>query len=159
MRIIPFLISTVATAGLVFVLNTSLPVGSSKTPRLGYFLSPQQGFWQNAEASNTSFSGDVKLEGLKGKVDVFMDERLVPHIYAQTDLDAYYVQGYIHAKFRLWQMEFQTYVAAGRLSEIAGPERLNIDLFFRRLGMVYGCLLYTSPSPRDRTRSRMPSSA
>ena len=24
---------------------------------------------------------------------------------------------------------------------------------------VYGCLLYTSPSPRDRTRSRMPSSA
>ena len=24
---------------------------------------------------------------------------------------------------------------------------------------VYTCLLYTSPSPRDRTRSRMPSSA
>ena len=24
---------------------------------------------------------------------------------------------------------------------------------------IYGCLLYTSPSPRDRTRSRMPSSA
>ena len=27
------------------------------------------------------------------------------------------------------------------------------------LEMFYGCLLYTSPSPRDRTRSRMPSSA
>ena len=27
------------------------------------------------------------------------------------------------------------------------------------VGGVYGCLLYTSPSPRDRTRSRMPSSA
>src|SRR5664280_1109965 len=25
--------------------------------------------------------------------------------------------------------------------------------------LLYGCLLYTSPSPRDRTRSRMPSSA
>ena len=25
--------------------------------------------------------------------------------------------------------------------------------------LIYGCLLYTSPSPRDRTRSRMPSSA
>lgn len=138
MRIIPFLISTVATAGLIYLLNTPLPVGNTKTPRLGYFLSPQQGFWQNAEASNASFSGDVKLEGLKGKVDVFVDERLVPHIYAQTDLDAYYVQGYIHAKFRLWQMEFQTYVAAGRLSEITGPNNLPIDLFFRRLGMVYG---------------------
>ena len=26
-------------------------------------------------------------------------------------------------------------------------------------GMAWACLLYTSPSPRDRTRSRMPSSA
>ena len=26
-------------------------------------------------------------------------------------------------------------------------------------GVLYTCLLYTSPSPRDRTRSRMPSSA
>ena len=29
----------------------------------------------------------------------------------------------------------------------------------RAKGMAKGCLLYTSPSPRDRTRSRMPSSA
>ena len=36
--------------------------------------------------------------------------------------------------------------AAGTLGEIAQEQ-------------VYGCLLYTSPSPRDRTRSRMPSSA
>ena len=27
------------------------------------------------------------------------------------------------------------------------------------VGQYQGCLLYTSPSPRDRTRSRMPSSA
>ena len=27
------------------------------------------------------------------------------------------------------------------------------------IGAILGCLLYTSPSPRDRTRSRMPSSA
>ena len=27
------------------------------------------------------------------------------------------------------------------------------------IGWPWGCLLYTSPSPRDRTRSRMPSSA
>ena len=27
------------------------------------------------------------------------------------------------------------------------------------LGPIYGCLLYTSPSPRDRQKSRMPSSA
>ena len=28
-----------------------------------------------------------------------------------------------------------------------------------RARVVFPCLLYTSPSPRDRTRSRMPSSA
>ncbi|MDP3667421.1 MAG: penicillin acylase family protein [Sediminibacterium sp.] len=138
MRIVPFLISGLSTAGLILVLNTHLTVGGSKTPRLGYFLSPQLGFWQNAESTNTDFSGELKLNGLKGKVDVFMDDRLVPHIYAENDLDAYYVQGYIHAKFRLWQMEFQTHVAAGRLSEIVGEERLATDRFFRRLGMVYG---------------------
>ena len=30
---------------------------------------------------------------------------------------------------------------------------------FKKLGVFTICLLYTSPSPRDRTRSRMPSSA
>lgn len=137
MRILPFLISAVSTAGLIVALNTQLPVGGSKTPRLGYFLSPQQGFWQNAEATNASHDGNIKLVGLKGKVDVYMDDRLVPHIYAENDLDAYYTQGYLHAKYRLWQMEFQTHVAAGRLSEIVGADRIDTDKFFRRLGMVY----------------------
>lgn len=138
MRIVPFLLSGLCTVGLVIALNTQLPVGGSKTPRLGYFLSPQLGFWQNAEAANTNFSGEIKLANLKGKVDVYMDDRLVPHIYAENDLDAYYVEGYLHAKYRLWQMEFQTYVAGGRLSEIVGEERIPTDRFFRRLGMVYG---------------------
>ena len=38
----------------------------------------------------------------------------------------------------------------------------NPDLFLRvavRPGGCSGCLLYTSPSPRDRQKSRMPSSA
>ncbi len=138
MRILPFLLSGIVTAGLVFALDRQLPVGGNKTPRLGYFLSPQQGFWQNAEAVDMDYNGDVKLNGLAGKVDVYVDDRLVPHVYAENDADAYYVQGYLHAKFRLWQMEFQTHVAAGRLSEIVGPERLGVDRFFRRLGMVYG---------------------
>lgn len=137
MRILPFLVSAVCTTGLVVALNTQLPVGGSKTPRLGYFLSPQQGFWQNAEPTNASHDGNIKLSGLKAKVDVYMDDRLVPHIYAENDLDAYYTQGYLHAKYRLWQMEFQTHVAAGRLSEIVGADRIDTDKFFRRLGMVY----------------------
>lgn len=138
MRIIPFLVAAACTAGSVVLFNTQLKVGGSKTPRLGYFLSPQHGFWQNAEPLNVSYNNDIKLDGLRGKVDVYIDERLVPHIYADNDKDAYYVQGYLHARFRLWQMEFQTHVAGGRLSEILGAERIKTDQFFRRLGMVYG---------------------
>jgi penicillin amidase len=138
MRLLPFFASAIATIALVTVLNVQLPLGAVKSPRLGYFLSPQQGFWKNAEKVNTNFDASIVANELKGDVDVYMDDRLVPHIYADQDEDAYFVQGYLHAKFRLWQMDFQTRVAAGRLSEIAGADKLPIDRFFRRLGMVYG---------------------
>ena len=138
MRIVPLLISALITAGLITALNVQLPSGKSKTPRLGFFLSPQYGFWQNAEPANTSFNEDIKMPGVRKQVDVYFDERLIPHIYAENNADAYFIQGFLHAKFRLWQMEFQTYVAGGRLSEIVGDERLGTDKYFRRLGMVYG---------------------
>jgi penicillin amidase len=138
MRLLPFLASTIATVGLVAVFNVQLTIGKSQTPKLGYFLSPQQGFWKNAEQIGAGFDAQIVAKDLKGNVDVYMDDRLVPHIYADNDEDAYFVQGYLHAKFRLWQMDFQTRVAAGRLSEIAGADKLSIDRFFRRLGMVYG---------------------
>ena len=138
MRLVPFIISAIITTGLITVLNVQLPSKDAKTPRLGYFLSPQYGFWQNAEPTNISLNADIKMPGVKKQVDVYFDERLVPHIYAENNADAYFIQGYLHAKFRLWQMEFQTYVAGGRLSEIVGESRLATDQYFRRLGMVYG---------------------
>ena len=38
-------------------------------------------------------------------------------------------------------------------------EQLELDRLIREFDLSDTCLLYTSPSPRDRTRSRMPSSA
>ncbi|MFN2458635.1 MAG: penicillin acylase family protein [Chitinophagaceae bacterium] len=109
-------------------------------PALGKFLSPQQGFWQNAESNDEDFSNNLSFQTLKGKVTVYMDERLVPHVFAEHDEDAYFIQGFLHAKFRLWQMEFQTMAAAGRISEILGndPRFIRFDREQRRLGMVYG---------------------
>ena len=40
--------------------------------------------------------------------------------------------------------------------EVLEPLRAHFD---KPVTITSGCLLYTSPSPRDRTRSRMPSSA
>jgi penicillin amidase len=104
---------------------------------MGSFLSPQQGFWQNAEPVDQSFDQDLNISGLKNGVEVYLDERLVPHIFAEDENDAYFVQGYIHAKFRLWQMEFQTHAAAGRLSELVGSKALRFDRNQRRMGMVF----------------------
>lgn len=142
MRIVPLLISSVVTIGLITALNKRWHVGGSDTPRLGSFLSPQHGFWQNAESPDVNYSANLKIPGLSGKTNVYFDERLVPHVFAEKEEDAFFVQGYLHAKFRLWQMEFQTHAAAGRLSEIlgVGPDSaiLNYDRQMRRLGMVFG---------------------
>ena len=45
-------------------------------------------------------------------------------------------------------------VEGSELSQNSGQLKMQLDD-----GKYYNCLLYTSPSPRDRTRSRMPSSA
>ena len=138
MRIIPFTISFLLTILLIWALNR--PWG--KIPAIGSFLSPQQGFWQNAEPAEGNFSINLDFPRLKGRVEVYFDERLVPHVFANTEEDLFFVQGYLHAKFRLWQMEFQTHAAAGRLSEILGAGDndliLGFDRQMRRLGMVYG---------------------
>ncbi|HVW62666.1 MAG TPA: penicillin acylase family protein, partial [Puia sp.] len=136
MRIIPFLLSLLITAALIFFLDNQW----GKLPPLGRFLSPQHGFWQNADPVNKSYAADLSLPGLKDRASVYLDEYLIPHVYANSEADACYIQGYLHAKFRLWQMEFQTFAAAGRLSEVLGAGEddriLKYDRSMRRLGMV-----------------------
>ncbi len=137
MRIIPFLISAAATTALVITLNTKW----GSVPPMGRFLSPQHGFWQNADAADKDYNADLALPGLQEKATVYIDDRLVPHVFAENDNDAYYIQGYLHAKFRLWQMEFQTFAAGGMISQVLGAgadsQYLKYDRSMRRLGMVY----------------------
>ena len=65
-------------------------------------------------------NGAVTVPGLQGPVEIVRDADGVPYIYASNDLDAIFGQGYVHAQDRLWQMEFQRRVGAGRLSEVLG---------------------------------------
>ncbi|MBL7696695.1 MAG: penicillin acylase family protein [Chitinophagaceae bacterium] len=138
MKIVYFLLSLSVTLILIVLLSS----GFGKAPPFGKFVSPQHGFWQNAEPLNKKYSGDLNVQGVDRATHIYFDDRLVPHIFAQTESDAYFAQGYLHAKFRLWQMEFQTIAASGRLTEILGPGPdsafLNNDRRMRRLGMVYG---------------------
>lgn len=133
MRIFSTVLCALITAALCYLLNTIavLPVP------LGKLLSPQGGIWQNAVPRNFDFSMELPAKGLKGEVEIFLDERLVPHVYADNDEDLFFAQGFLHARFRLWQMDLQTMAAAGRASELVGKKALDHDREFRRLGMVY----------------------
>src|SRR5664280_3065794 len=51
------------------------------------------------------------------------------------------------------------YFYADRITEAMATLNRYHELEYKGLSWLYYCLLYTSPSPRDRTRSRMPSSA
>ena len=130
MRIIP-LIFTVA---LVWALNHRWDA----TPPFGMLFSPQHGFWVHAEPVGSPVSEQLVFPQLKGKAEVWFDDRMVAHVFAEQEADAYFIQGYLHAKNRLWQMELQTHAAGGRLSEILGPKLLDYDRRKRREGMVYG---------------------
>ncbi len=133
MRVFFAILFAAITLSLILILNTTLVLPAP----LGKLLSPQHGLWQNAENSDEDFSASLADPFLKDKVSVYFDERLVPHIFAAQEMDAYFVQGYLHAKFRLWQMEFQVKAAAGELSALIGDKALAHDREFRRLGMVY----------------------
>jgi penicillin amidase len=80
----------------------------------------------------------LQIAGLHQPVQVVYDEMGVPHVFAKDDHDLYLAQGYLTAKDRLWQMEFQTHFAGGRISEIVGEKGIASDQFQRRMGSVYG---------------------
>jgi penicillin G amidase len=135
MKILKVSISALITVSLIFFLNNTWNFGQ-QIPALGKFLDPFHGAWQNAETKKWK-NEELKLTGLKDEVVVLYDSAMIPHIYAKNNEDLFLAQGYVTAKHRLWQMEFQTHAAAGRISEIIGSAALDYDRKQRRLGMVY----------------------
>ena len=77
--------------------------------------------------------GSVAISGLKAPVTVRYDERGVPHIRAENEIDLYRALGYVHAQDRLFQMEMMRRLANGELAEILGPALLDTDRLFRTL--------------------------
>jgi len=138
MRNIKITLSLFITLALIYVFNTRLSIGTTAIPPLGKLLSPFHGFWQNAENEALPIPEELTLEGLKGPVQIYFDDLLIPHIYAQNEHDLFLAQGYITAYHRLWQMEFQLYSTAGRISELLGKQALDYDREKRRSGMVFG---------------------
>jgi penicillin G amidase len=91
-------------------------------------------FWYRS-ASQPQIDGVLKLQGLRANIDIVRDAEGVPHIYAKSADDGYFALGFVHAQDRLWQMEMNRRISAGRLSEVLGPGAVDTDRFLRTLGV------------------------
>ncbi len=72
-------------------------------------------------------------------VSVTRDAWGIGHATASSLDDAFWVQGWLAASDRIWQMEWDRRRALGRWAEVVGPPGLREDRFFRRLGLAERC--------------------
>src|ERR1017187_519464 len=77
-------------------------------------------------------SGSIEA-AVGAPVSVTFDRLGVPHIRAASQEDALYVQGYVTAQDRLWQMDALRRLDGGDLAEVLGPAGLDSDREARRL--------------------------
>lgn len=88
-----------------------------------------------AGRSLPELDGQLEAPGLAGPSTVIRDERGIPHIRANSEADAAYSVGFVHAQDRLFQLDLARRLAYGRLAEILGPDAVPLDIFMRGLGL------------------------
>lgn len=136
MRLIKLASALLLTLGFIYFGNTHHPFDLALPPT-GDFFNPFRGFWQNAESGEPTPIQTLTFAPLKQEVQVVMDDRLVPHIFADNLEDAFFIQGYLTAKYRLWQMDISVRSTGGRLAEVLGEGLLKRDQLQRRKGLLW----------------------
>lgn len=86
-----------------------------------------------APQSFPQIDGEIKVDNLDGTVDIYRDAMGIPHIYASTQHDLFFAQGYVHAQDRFWQMDTWRHIGAGRVAEMFSSQ-VDTDMFLRTLG-------------------------
>jgi acyl-homoserine-lactone acylase len=80
-------------------------------------------------------SGNITLTGLKDTVTVRRDAYGIPFVEAKNMDDMAMAVGYVHAADRLTQMIGMKLISEGRLSEMAGPAVLDLDIYMRTMNL------------------------
>ncbi|HYL14468.1 MAG TPA: penicillin acylase family protein [Terriglobales bacterium] len=76
-----------------------------------------------------------KLPGLQAAARIIRDSNDIAHIQAANEHDMAFLQGYVHAQDRLFQMDVSRREASGTLAELVGPAALAQDVQLRTLGL------------------------
>ena len=77
----------------------------------------------------------MEVPGLKAPVKVIRDVDGIPHIIGRNELDVIFVQGYLHAEDRFFQMDSSRRQASGTLAELLGQPALGSDVQLRTFGL------------------------
>ncbi len=107
------------------------PAARSPFPRLE--AAAEGDLVSRARAARSQTEGRIQLHGLDHAVTVLRDSWGVPHIYAETQHDLFFAQGFVAAQDRLFQMELWKRAGQGRLAEVLGPAFLARDIKARLL--------------------------
>ena len=84
----------------------------------------------------TSAAADpVDVPGLEGPARVDRDANGIAHIRAGSRHDLFFLQGWVHAQDRLFQMDMRRRQADGTLAELLGPAALPTDVQLRTIGL------------------------
>jgi len=86
-----------------------------------------------APKSFPQIDGNIQLDGLDAPVDIYRDSMGIPHIYASTQHDLFFAQGYVHSQDRFWQMDFWRHIGAGRVAEMFNSQ-VDTDKVLRTFG-------------------------
>jgi penicillin amidase len=131
-RLIRVLIPLLVSAVLLGVLA----LGYGPVPPLGPALDPGRGVWTSASGAALPKSGPLALPGLARPVQVSFSRHGVPSVRAASQHDLFLALGYLHATFRLAEMDLERRLGEGRLAQLAGPSALGSDKFELRLGLL-----------------------
>jgi len=127
-------------------------MGAGPLPALGPAFNPSTGAWTMAADAQVA-SQTLHLSGLAQPVTVTLESDGTAHIVAQTQHDLFLTTGYVHARFRLFQMDLMRRQGEGRLSEIVGSAALDSDKFELQLGLLRTAQLeWSQLPPGDPTR-------
>src|ERR1700720_1883057 len=69
----------------------------------------------------------LRVAGLRAPAEIRVDRWGVPHIYARSESDLFYVQGLNAARDRLFQIDLWRRRGLGQLSEVFGPGFIEQD--------------------------------
>ena len=84
----------------------------------------------------SAWAEDYNFPGLSGTVTVTEDQYGIPTIKGDSELDVVFVQGYLHARDRFFQMDLNRKTGAGRVSELVGAAALSSDVQLRTFGFA-----------------------